>query len=124
MAAKYLIIGLPNSGKTYLTKDLKDVLVFSRDGKPYPFTLPHRNLHKFSKIDELFNEMNNVVSLYKEQKGRLPATIVIDSVSRIGMEIENNCSMQFNGFDVWSNVNKQMTALVDYINNIHMNLTL
>ena len=33
--AKLLITGLSNSGKTTLLKTLKDVLVVSRDGKPF-----------------------------------------------------------------------------------------
>lgn len=36
MAIKLLISGESNSGKTSLTKDLKDTLVVSYDGKKYP----------------------------------------------------------------------------------------
>ena len=55
MAAKVLITGLANTGKTTLLKDLKDVMVFARDGKPFALELPHVNVPDYDDINDVLN---------------------------------------------------------------------
>lgn len=118
MAAKVLITGLPNAGKTTLLKTLQDVLVFAYDGKVYPFPQAHVNLKEFDNVDELLDEMNEKVIVYETKFGKLPEVIAIDSVSRIFTKIVDNCNKKFNGFTIWTEVNKEIKKLTDYLNEI------
>lgn len=118
MAAKVLITGLPNSGKTSLIKDLDGVFVFSRDGKQYPFKNYHVNIPDFNDIKEVIDLCIEKVNTYKAKVGELPKTIVFDSVSRLFTDIETCCNKKYNGFEVWKNVNKQVNILVDFINQL------
>lgn len=118
MAAKVLITGLPNSGKTSLIKSCKDVFVFARDGKAYPFEQPHTNIPDFDNVDGIISLCNDKIKIYMERFGKMPTTIVFDSVSRIFTDIANNCSNKYKGFDVWSNIDKEVNKFVGFINKI------
>ena len=116
--SRILITGLANSGKTSLLKSLKDVLVVSRDGKPFSLPLPHYNVTDYTSMDDMLAELSSKLEAYKQKMGKEPKTIAFDSVSRIFTDIETYCSRKFRGFDVWSNVNKEINAFVDAINEI------
>ena len=118
MPAKVLITGTANSGKTTLLKTLKDVLVVSRDGKPFSLELPHFNMPEYKKIDELLDMLQEKLEAYKNKFGEYPKTIAFDSVSRIFTDIETSCSKRFNGYDVWANVNKEINLFLDAINQL------
>ena len=118
--SKILVTGVANSGKTSLLKNLKDVLVVSRDGKPFSLPLPHYNVADFVTIDDMLSEMAQKLDAYKEKMDKSPATIAIDSVSRIFSDIETSCSRRFKGFDVWANVNKEINTFLDAINELEM----
>jgi predicted ATP-dependent endonuclease of OLD family len=121
MAGKLLITGLANTGKTSLLKTLKDCLVFARDGKPFSLPLPHANIPEFDNVDELLDFVQEKLEAYNEKMGKYPKTVVFDSVSRIFMDMENNCSRKYKGFDVWSNLSKEVTALCEAINQLNVN---
>ena len=116
--AKILITGLANSGKTTLLKPLKDALVVSRDGKPFSLPMPHFNVPDFVVIDEILELLSEKLEAYKNKYKHYPTTIAFDSVSRIFTDIETSCSRRFKGFDVWSNVNKEINSLLDAINDL------
>ena len=116
--AKLLITGLANSGKTSLLKPLKNVLVFSRDGKPFSLELPHVNVPDYGKIDELLDLIQEKLDTYKAKMGEYPDTLVFDSVSRIFTDIETNCQNKFKGYDVWSNVNMEVNKFVAATNEL------
>lgn len=115
---KVLITGLSNSGKTSLVKNLKNTLVLARDGKPFPFPMAHRNLKDFETVSDLLDEMVDAIEKYQEKLKVLPETVVIDSVSRIFTEIETNCQKKFTGFEVWARINKEISALVDFVEEV------
>jgi nucleoside-triphosphatase THEP1 len=126
MATKILITGISNSGKSTLLKTLKDVLVVSRDGKPFSLTLPHynvpdekdskgRNVFKINTFSELLSEK---IEAYKTKLGKYPNTIAIDSVSRIFTDIETSCSNRFEGFKIWENIQKEVNTLVSVVNEL------
>lgn len=117
-AAKVLITGLPNSGKTSLVKNLTDCLVIARDGKPFPFKLPHVNVPDFITIKEVEDLITEKINTYEEKFGKLPKTVVVDSVSRIFTDIETSCSSRFSGFDIWTNINKEINSFVQYLNSL------
>lgn len=118
MSAKVLITGMPNTGKTTLLKNLKDVLVVARDGKPFSLELPHFNVPEYNKINDLLDMLEEKLEAYKTKFKQYPNTIVFDSVSRIFTDIETSCSKRFNGYEVWANVNKEINTFLDAINTL------
>lgn len=114
--AKLLITGLANSGKTSLLKTLKNVLVISRDGKPFSLPLPHFNVPDYTSVNELMDMIESKINIYKTKYKEMPQTIVFDSVSRIFTDIESNCNKKYNGFDVWKNVNLEISDFVSNVN--------
>ena len=118
MPAKILITGLPNTGKTTLLKTLENTLVVSRDGKPFSLEMPHFNMPEYDKIEELIKLLEMKIDAYEKKFGHYPETIAFDSVSRIFTDIETNCSNRFKGYEVWSNVNKEINIFLDAINQL------
>lgn len=121
MAAKVLITGLPNAGKTTLLKTLQNALIFAYDGKVYPFPQAHANLTEFDSVEDLLNEMDEKIVTYENKFGKLPEVIAVDSVSRIFTKIVDNCNKKFNGFTIWTEVNKEIKKFTDYLNTIVSN---
>lgn len=121
MSAKILITGMPNTGKTTLLKPLKNALVMARDGKPFSLELPHVNVAEFKNIDEFLNLLDEKLEAYNQKMGSYPDTIVFDSVSRLFTDIETSCSKRFNGYEVWANVNKEITKFLEAINTLQEN---
>ena len=117
MAIKLLISAESNSGKTTLTKDLKDSLVVSHDGKKYPFPVPHVLIDSFSTTEELINTVNDKIVIYKEKFGEYPKNVVFDSVSKIFDTLLDSCSAKHNykGFQIYSDLNKEIHAFTEYV---------
>jgi len=118
MAEKLLISALSNSGKTTLLKDLEDVLVIAIDGKVYPFPQPHVNVSSFNTIEEFTNLISEKVEAYQEKFDKLPKTIAIDSVSRVFELIANNCNVKYQGFNIYTELNKEVAAFTQYIEDV------
>lgn len=117
MSIKLLISAEANSGKTTLTKSLKDALVVSHDGKRYPFTVPHVMVDTFPAVSDLINLINTKIVAYKEKFGSYPKTIVFDSISKIFDTILTNCNTKHTGFKIYSELDAEVTALMSYIEN-------
>lgn len=115
MAVKLLISGLANTGKTSLLQSLTDVFVVAHDGKQYPFPQPHVNINQFASVSELITTVNTKLGVYKEKFGKLPSTIVFDSVSTIFETIADNCGRQYKGFEIWKNVNSEINEFTRYL---------
>jgi len=118
MAAKLLINAPSNSGKTTLLKDLDDALVISIDGKKFPFPIPHVNVTSFSTMQEFLDTITEKVEAYNDKLGHYPATIAIDSVSRVFETAANNCAEKYSGYNVYSALNKEIAALTAYLESI------
>ena len=115
MAIKLLISAESNSGKTTLTKDLKDSLVVSHDGKKYPFPVPHVLIDSFSTTEELINTVNDKIVIYKEKFGEYPKNVVFDSVSKIFDTLLDKCNEKHTGFKIYSELNKEIHAFTEYV---------
>ena len=115
MAIKLLVSGESNSGKTTLTRDLKDTLVVSHDGKRYPFAVPHVLVESFDSVAELINLINSKIVAYKEKYKVYPKTVVFDSVSKIFDTMLNNCSAKHTGFKIFSELDAEITQFTSYI---------
>lgn len=114
MPVKLLISGLPNTGKTTLLQSLEKTLVIARDGKRYPFPQPHVNVPDFTSADELIQIVVDKVGAYEEKLGELPETIVIDSVSKIFLDIEGYCLATIASFP-YGKINTEIKKVVDFI---------
>lgn len=121
MPAKILITGMPNTGKTTLLKTLKNVLVISRDGKPFSLELPHVNVNEYTNMNNFLALVSDKLEAYNKRFGTYPETIAFDSVSRIFTDIETSCSKRFNGYEVWANVNKEIQTFLEAINSMQEN---
>lgn len=115
MAVKFLISGLPNSGKTSLTKDIEDALVISHDGKAYPFKTPHATIQDIPTADVLIQFIEEKAAAYEAKYRKLPKTIVIDSFSRVMESLYNSCNTKYTSFAVYSNLDKEITKIADFI---------
>ena len=111
-SAKCLITGMPNSGKTTLLGTLKNVLVVSRDGKPFSLPLSHYNVPNYDSIDDFTDLLDEKLEAYNDKFGMYPRTLAFDSVSRIMTDIETFSYKKFKGFDVWNNVNKEINKFL------------
>lgn len=121
MPAKILITGMPNTGKTTLLKTLKNVLVISRDGKPFSLELPHVNVNEYTNMNNFLALISDKLEAYNKKFGAYPETIAFDSVSRIFTDVETSCSKRFNGYEVWANVNKEIQTFLEAINSMQEN---
>lgn len=113
--SKILISGLANTGKTTLLQTLTDVLVIAHDGKKYPFPQPHVNVDNFNSVNELTSLINDKIAAYEAKFGVFPKTIAIDSVSKIFESIAINCGRMYKGFEIWKNVNSEVSEFTSYI---------
>lgn len=117
MSVKLLISGEANSGKTTLTRDVKDALVISHDGKRYPYPVAHTLVPSFGSVDELINLTIEKIEAYKSKFGDYPETVVFDSVSKIFDTIHTNCNEKYKGFTIYSELDKEVSALTSFIEN-------
>ena len=115
MAVKLLISGLSGSGKTSLTRPLKDALVIYHDGKKFPYPVPHATVRDFDSAKDLIDLVAEKVEAYHAKFDAYPSTIVFDSVSKIFDTIADNCNRKYNGFDIYTNLNREINAFTSFI---------
>lgn len=118
MAVKLLISGTSNSGKTTLLSSLTDAFVISHDGKNFPFPIPHTNITDFKTAAEFIKITTEKLQAYKAKFGNLPATVAIDSSSKIFDTLADSCNTRFTGFHVFSNLNKEIHEITEYVQNV------
>lgn len=114
MAVKILISSMPNSGKTTLLQTLTDVLVFSHDGKVYPFPQPHKNINDFGTVDNLIEIIQSTIGQYQDKYGKFPETIAIDSISKVLLTIEGNVLERIASFP-YGVINTEIKKLMDFL---------
>lgn len=115
MTVKLLIAAEANSGKTTLTKNLKDSLVISHDGKRYPFKVPHALVPGFESVAELIALTTEKIEAYKDKFGSYPSTVVFDSVSKVFDTIYATCNEKYKNFTIYSELDKEILAFTSFI---------
>lgn len=113
--AKLLILGLPNAGKTTIVKDIPNSFTIAYDGKTYPFEKPHSELPNGLDAVGVCNFINEKLEAYANKFGKEPETLIIDAVSRVFHSLEAYCAAKYTGFNIWSNLNKEINTFVDYL---------
>lgn len=129
MAAKILINGKAGSGKSTLLEGLPKTFVISRDGKAFPFRMPHMLIPEYYdmnttlyggtvKTDDGEVEIEGVfakIEKYNEKFGEYPETVAIDSVSKLMQDAIDYANLNFDGFDVHSTINKEIATLTTFV---------
>ena len=118
-AVKLLISGESNSGKTTLLKSLDPTttLVISHDGKNFPFPIPHVNVETFETGGEFAQIITDKITAFHAKLGHYPNTVVIDSVSKVFDTLMDSMNTKFTGFKIYSELNREIHIITDYIQN-------
>ncbi len=114
-AVKLLVCGFEASGKSTITSAITDALVINMDRKGYNFKVPHINYGVFNGMTDFIDTVNTKVGAYQEKFGRLPKTVVLDTVTQFYTAIQKYNLDKYKGFDVHSNINKDTLALNAYV---------
>ena len=117
-AVKLLISGFEASGKSTTGAAIKNAMVMNFDRKSYNFSVPHVNIPIFRGMDELIDTMNTKVGAYKKKFGKLPETVVLDTVTQLYTAIQKYNIEKYKGFDVHSGINKDTLSLNAYVEDV------
>lgn len=117
-AVKLLICAFENSGKSTITSGIDDALVINFDRKEYSFKVPHVNVPTFAGMDNLEDMLNSKIEKYQETFGKLPQTVVLDTVTQFYTAMTKYNGEKYNGFDIHSNNNKDTLSLNGYIEDV------
>jgi len=117
-AVKLLVAGFEQTGKSTITSKIKNALVVNMDRKAYSFKVPHTNITHFSGIDNLIDTINEKLGAYQEKMGKLPETVVFDTVTQLYTMIQSYNENNFKGFTVHSNNNKDTLNFNAYIEDV------
>lgn len=118
MAIKLLVSGFENTGKSTVASQVSDAMVVNFDRKEYGFAVPHMNITTYDGIEGLIGTINEKLGVYQEKMGKLPATIVMDTVTQFYSTMQKFNMERFKGFDIHSANNKDTLELNAYIEDI------
>ena len=120
---KLVIAGPSNSGKTRLLSTLdENTLVISNDGKTFPFELPHAHLKNYAHsatttAGDMFLGMLTAAMIgYKKQYKKYPETVVLDSISKIFIDIVTAVSIgTVEGYGRFTATGISISAILEYV---------
>jgi len=79
-------------------------------------TIIHGGATKDSEGNEVLIEgVFDKIAKYEAKYGKLPATVAIDSVSKLMQDAIDYANLNFTGFDVHSTINKEIAVLTSFI---------
>lgn len=81
-AIKMLVTGFESSGKSTITSQLKNALIFNFDQKEYGFKVPHVNVKEYHGIQKTIDMVSEKLEAYNEKNGVYPKTIVLDTITQ------------------------------------------
>ena len=117
-AIKLLVTGHESSGKSTLTSKIENALVVNFDRKSYNFPVPHINIPVFTGTDNLIDVTNEKLGVYQEKYGKLPATVVFDTVTQLYTAIQSHNEANYKGFTVHSNNNRDTLQFNAYVEDV------
>ena len=112
---KFLIIAKEAVGKTSLAATLEDALVVSTDNKAFTGKVPHFRVSEYEGLKNLEETIVSKVEAYQAKFGKLPRNLVIDSVTHLANNIERYANEKFTGFNVYSNLGKDILAFNHFL---------
>lgn len=112
---KLLVSAYESSGKSTITSQLEDALIFNMDHKEYGFKVPHVNLKHYDGMDELLNTVTEKIQAYKDKFGKYPTNIVFDTVTQMYSSMQKHNADKYKGFDIHTNNNKETLAFNQFI---------
>ena len=118
MAIKLLISGFENTGKSTLASKIQNAMVVNFDRKEYGFPVPHMNITSYNGIEGLIDTINTKLGVYKDKLGKLPKTIVLDTVTQFYSTMQAYNDNTFKGFDIHKNNNRDTLNLNAYIEDV------
>jgi len=117
-AIKLLVSGFENTGKSTTAAAIKDALVVNFDRKEYGFAVPHTNIKDYNGMDALVSTINEKLGVYQEKMGKLPATVVMDTVTQFYSTMQKYNDAAFKGFDIHKANNSDTLNLNAYIEDV------
>ena len=114
---KLLITGMENSGKTTLTSTIEDGMVVVVDAKHYPFKKPHYRVDEYEGIVDFKNTIINKIKSYKTKHGKLPRTIILDTITKMYELMYMWSEENFKGFDKFNAISRETLMLNKIIEN-------
>lgn len=118
MAIKLLVSGFENTGKSTVAAAIENAMVVNFDRKEYGFAVPHINITKYEGIFPLIDTINEKLGIYQEKLGKLPDTIVLDTVTQFYSTMQHFNNDKYKGFDIHSANNKDTLELNAYIEDV------
>jgi len=112
------IIATENSGKTTLIGKLQDALVMSTDNKAFKGKVAHFRYNYYDGIDDFINTATEKIEAYNDKYGNYPKTFIVDSVTHLQSNMEKWANEKFTGFNIWSNLGKDILAINDFLEDI------
>lgn len=114
-AIKLLVSAFEASGKSNITSQLEDVLVFNFDHKEYSFKVPHANLKSYDGMADLIQQMTTKIQAYHEKFGKYPKSIVFDTVTQMYSSMQKYNADKYKGFDIHSMNGKETLDFNEFI---------
>lgn len=118
MAIKLLVSGFENTGKSTVASKINNAMVVNFDRKEYGFAVPHMNVTTYDGIHGLIDTINTKLATYKEKFGKLPETMVLDTVTQFYSTMQKFNNERYKGFDIHNANNKDTLELNAYIEDV------
>ncbi len=125
MAIKLLVCGFENSAKSTITSKLANSMVVNFDRKEYGFEVPHVNIPTWTQenapnsvSESAISLINEKLGVYQETYGKLPESIILDTVTQFysGMSAYNE--NRYKGFDIHSSNNRDTMNFNNYVEDV------
>ena len=97
---KFLLTGFEACGKSTITSALTEAIVVNMDQKEYNFKVPHVNIKEYEGMDVLITLVTQKVEAYSAKFGKLPKTIVFDTVTQMYSAMQKHNADKYKGLTI------------------------